>query len=251
LKQRLQKILADAGLCSRRAGERWIRDGRITLNGSIVTELGTQADPEVDAIRVDGKLLHARTGGAKIYIALNKPRGYVTTLSDPEGRPTVADLIKGVGRRVYPVGRLDFMSEGLLLLTNDGELARDLMRPGGVEKGYSVKVRGIPDRELLARLAKGIRLEGKQTLPARFRVARNSGGAGGGHNAWIEASVVEGRNRLLRRMLEAVGHPVVKLRRTRIGRLKLAKLPSGEWRPLTALEIEQLRQAVHEKVSPS
>ena len=166
---------------------------RIALNGSIVTELGTQADPEVDAIRVDGKLLHARASGTKIYIALNKPRGYVTTLSDPEGRPTVADLIKGVGRRVYPVGRLDFMSEGLLLLTNDGELARDLMRPGGVEKGYSVKVRGIPDRELLARLAQGIRLEGRKTLPARFRLARNSGGAGGGHNAWLDASVIEGR----------------------------------------------------------
>jgi pseudouridine synthase len=251
LKQRLQKILADAGLCSRRTGERWIQQGRISLNGSIVSQLGTQADPEIDAIRVDGKLLQCRDAGAKIYIALNKPRGYVTTLSDPEGRPTVADLIKGVGRRVYPVGRLDFMSEGLLLLTNDGELARDLMRPGGVEKGYSLKVRGIPDRALLARLAKGIRLEGRQTLPARFRLARSGGPGGSGNNAWIEASVIEGRNRLLRRMMESVGHPVVKLRRTRIGRLKLAKLPSGEWRPLTSLEIGQLRQAVAEKVKSS
>lgn len=234
-------MLADAGLCSRRTGERWIQAGRISLNGSVVTELGTQADPESDAIRVDGKLLHPRNPGAKIYIALNKPRGYVTTLSDPEGRPTVADLIKGVGRRIYPVGRLDFMSEGLLLLTNDGELAKDLMRPGGVEKGYRVKVRGLPSAQILSRLAKGIRLEGKQTLPARFRVV------GSGANAWIDAVVVEGRNRLLRKMLEAVGHPVVKLRRTRIARLKLGKLPSGEWRPLTAPEVEQLRQAVGEK----
>lgn len=235
--ERLQKLLARAGVCSRRAAERLIEEGRVRVNGEVVTRLGSRADPAQDVIRVDGKRI-ASPSRHKLYLMLNKPRGYVTTMSDPEGRPTVRDLIRGVRERVFPVGRLDYNSEGLLLLTNDGDLARDLMHPStSVDKTYAVKVRGRPDRPTLDRLAAGIRIDGRRTMPARLRVTAR------GDNSWLEVSVVEGRKHLVRRMLEAVGHPVLKLTRVRFGGLRLGELPRGQVRPLRADEVDRLRRA--------
>jgi pseudouridine synthase len=235
--ERLQKVLAAAGICSRRAAERLIEAGRVRVNGSVVTRLGTRVDPRRDAIEVDGEAIHSARR-RKIYLALNKPRGYVTTLSDPEGRPTVADLIRDVGVRAFPIGRLDYQSEGLLLLTNDGDLARDLMHPStGVAKTYAVKVRGRPDEASLGRLARGITLDGRRTLPSRLRLVKP------GTNSWLEVSVVEGRKHLVRRMLQAVGHPVVKLRRIRYDGIRLGRLSPGTWRHLTTAELEALREA--------
>jgi 23S rRNA pseudouridine2605 synthase len=235
--ERLQKVLAHAGLASRRAAETLITEGRVTVNGRVVTKLGTQVDPERDAIRVDGARVRSRPQ-EPLYLALHKPRGVVTTLSDPEGRPTVRDYLHGVKARVYPVGRLDYASEGLLLLTNDGALARDLMHPSrGVPKTYLAKVRGVPGPDALERLAAGIRLEGRRTLPARARVVE------GGPNAWVEITVVEGRKHQVRNMLEAVGHPVQRLRRIRYGGVELGDLRPGRLRALHPAEVARLRRA--------
>jgi pseudouridine synthase len=237
MSERLQKVLAHAGVASRRAAERLILEGRITVNGAVVTELGTKVDPERDAIKVDGKRLAAVPAG-RTYLALHKPRGVVTTLSDPEGRPTVKDYLRGIKARVYPVGRLDFASEGLLLLTDDGMLARDLMHPSrGVEKTYLVKVKGQPEPEVLTRLSRGIPLDGKRTGPARTRVVRR------GDNAWIEITIGEGRNRQVRRMFQAVGHPVQRLRRLAYGGVSLGRLPVGHLRALTEAEVAELQKA--------
>lgn len=237
MSDRLQKVLAQAGVASRRSAERLIASGRVSVNGEIVSKLGTKVDPLEDAIKVDGKRIAARPAG-RTYLLLNKPRGVVTTLSDPEGRPTVKDFLRGIKARVYPVGRLDYASEGLLLLTDDGTLARELMHPSrGVEKTYLAKVKGLPDRDALARLARGIPLDGKRTGPARVRVAR------GADNAWIEISIGEGRNRQVRRMLQAVGHPVQRLRRVAYAGVTLGRLPVGHLRPLSDAEIRELVRA--------
>jgi 23S rRNA pseudouridine2605 synthase len=234
---RLQKVLAQAGIASRRSAERLIVAGRVSVNGTIVTTLGTKVDPAEDAIKVDGKRIAARPSG-RTYLALYKPRGVVTTMSDPEGRPTVKDFLRGIKARVYPVGRLDYASEGLLLLTDDGALARELMHPSrGVEKTYLAKVKGEPDRDALSRLSRGIPLDGKRTGPARVRVAR------GGDNAWIEITIAEGRNRQVRRMLQAVGHPVQRLRRVAYGGVTLGRLPIGHHRVLIETEIAGLVRA--------
>ncbi len=238
MRERLQKTLARAGVASRRAAERLILEGRVTVNGAQVTRLGTSVDAVRDAIRVDGKRIPAPPRG-HTYLMLHKPRGYVTTLRDPEGRPTVRDLLPGVRARVFPIGRLDYQTEGLLLLTDDGNLARDLMRPASsVPKTYLAKVRGEPSRESLARLCRGIDLDGRRTRPAQACVVRR------GLNAWVEITVVEGRKRQVRRMLEAVGHPVARLRRVRYAGLGLGSLASGRFRELEAGEVEQLRRAV-------
>lgn len=236
--ERLQKVMAHAGIASRRAAERMIRDGRVSVNGTVVTELGTRVDPALDAVKIDGKRLPTPPK-THTYLLLNKPRGYVTTLSDPEKRPTVRHLLAGVAARVYPVGRLDFDSEGLLLLTDDGDLARDLMHPSsGVPKTYLAKVRGTPDAAALERIARGVRIEGRATLPARARITRR------GDNSWLEVTVIEGRNRQVRRMLEAVGHPVQRLRRTVYAGISLGALPSGAFRHLTPSEVSRLRKAI-------
>jgi 23S rRNA pseudouridine2605 synthase len=232
---RLQKFLAHAGIASRRAAERMIEEGRVTVNGSVVRTQGCRVDPARDSIKVDGKRVAAPRSG-HIYLVLNKPRGYVTTMSDPEGRPTVADLIRKIRHGVVPVGRLDLNSEGLLLLTNDGDLARDLMHPSsGVPKSYSVKVRGEPTPATLGRLRGGVRVDGRVTRPTEIRIERRGG------NAWLRVTVVEGRNHIVKRLLEAVGHPVVKLKRIRYGSLRLGRLPSGSIRPLTPAELSALR----------
>ncbi len=234
---RLQKVLAHAGVSSRRAAERLIVEGRVSVNGAIVSELGTKVDPVHDAIKVDGKRVGAAPSG-RTYLALHKPRGVVTTLSDPEGRKTVKDFLRGVKARVYPVGRLDYHSEGLLLLTDDGALARDLMHPSrGVEKTYLAKVKGQPDAEVLHRLSRGIPLDGRRTGPARVRVVRR------GDNAWIEITIGEGRNRQVRRMFQAVGHPVQRLRRLAYGGVGLGRLPVGHLRSLSEAEVAALSRA--------
>ena len=242
--ERLQKVLARAGIASRRASERLILDGRVMVNGATVTRLGTSVDPARDVVKVDGKRIPARPPTRGVLI-LNKPRGYVTTARDPEGRPTVMDLLSGIGPRVFPIGRLDFSSEGLLLLTDDGDLARDLMRPASaVQKTYLAKVRGVPARDDLARMCRGVIVEGRRTLPARARVARP------GPNAWVEVTVVEGRKHQVRLMLEAIGHPVQRLRRIRYGGIELGDLASGRFRWLTSEELARLRQAVRPARQP-
>ena len=238
--ERLQKIIAAAGIASRRKAEELISSGRVGVNGQTVTELGTKADPERDHIRVDGKLLH---GPQKhVHILLNKPKGYVTTVSDPEGRPTVMNLLTGLKARVYPVGRLDYASEGLLLLTNDGDLAARLMKAAShVPKTYLVKVSGQPDETAISRLRAGVSIpteKGRRvkTSPAKIRVIREAA------NPWYEITLMEGRNRQIRRMFEQVGHHVEKIKRVRYGPLELDVHP-GEYRLLTPQEVARLRAA--------
>ena len=238
--ERLQKIIAAAGIASRRKAEELITSGHVQVNGQVVRELGSKADPETDHVRVNGKLLH----GAQrhVYLLLNKPKGYVTTMKDPEKRPTVMDLIRGVKGRVYPVGRLDYASEGLLLMTNDGELANQLMKAAShVAKTYVVKVAGVPKEEAIAKLRAGVSIatdDGKRvkTGPAGVRVVKETA------NPWYEITLIEGRNRQIRRMFEAVGHHVEKIKRVRYGPLTL-DVPPGEYRPLSLKEIARLKSA--------
>lgn len=238
--ERLQKIIAAAGVASRRKAEELITSGRVQVNGKMVTELGTKADPEQDHIRVDGKLL--RGPERYSYIVLNKPKGYVTTVSDPEKRPTVMDLVRSVRGRVYPVGRLDWASEGLLLLTNDGELANALMKASsGVTKTYVVKVAGQPEETKLEKLRRGVSIAEKggrrvRTAPARIKLIRE------GDNPWLEVTIVEGRNRQIRKMFEEVGHHVEKIRRVQYGPLSL-DVPPGEFRSLSLEEVAKLKKA--------
>ncbi len=247
--ERLQKILAQAGVASRRHAEELIKEGRVQVNGQTVTELGTKADPLRDHIRVDGKLLQ---GAERLrYFMLNKPKGYVTTVKDPEGRPTVMEFFSKMGERLYPVGRLDYLSEGLLLVTNDGELANKLTRAAsGVEKTYLVKVSGQPSEEALDTLRQGVSIQrGKpgegqvRTAPARIRQVRQ------GENPWYEVVLIEGRNRELRKMFEEVGHYVEKIRRVGYGPLVLDVEP-GKMRELAPEEVAALRMAAEGKLKP-
>jgi 23S rRNA pseudouridine2605 synthase len=240
MSERLQKILSTAGVASRRLSEELILQGRVSVNGKTVTELGTKADPSVDEIKVDGRRI--KTEQRKRYVLLNKPRGYITSRSDPEGRPTVMELVRGVKEYIYPVGRLDYDSEGLLLLTNDGELAARLTHPRHeVEKVYEARVKGVPDERTLERLARGVPLEGRRTAPARIR-ASEPFVKGSGEQTIVEISIHEGRQRQVRKMFDAVGHPVVRLKRVRIGPLTDPEMPSGHWRELTPREIAALRR---------
>ena len=239
--QRLQKIIAAAGIASRRKAEALIAGGAVSVNGQTITELGTKADPERDSIRVNGQLL--RKAQRHVYVVLNKPKGYVTTVRDPEGRPTVMELVRGVRARVYPVGRLDFNSEGLLLLTNDGGLAAALMKAAShFPKTYLVKISGRPTAEGLAKLKSGIFISAEhgqrvKTAPAKLRLVRDA------ENPWYEITLIEGRNRQIRRMFEEIGHHVEKIKRVRYGPLEL-DIPPGEFRCLTAHEISGLKSAV-------
>jgi 23S rRNA pseudouridine2605 synthase len=239
--QRLQKILSSAGVASRRLSEELITQGRVSVNGTIVTELGTKADPSRDAIKVDGRRIKIEQ--RRVYILLNKPRGYVTTRSDPQGRPTVMDLVKGVREYVYPVGRLDYDSEGLLLLTNDGELAAHLTHPRHeVERVYEARVKGVPDDHELERLTKGIVIAGRKTSHARVSVSAVRE-TPGGRQGIIEIAIHEGRQRQVRHMFDAIGHPVVRLRRVAIGPISDDALPPGHYRELTMTELARLRRA--------
>jgi 23S rRNA pseudouridine2605 synthase len=248
--ERLQKIIAAAGVASRRKAEELITQGRVTVNGHTVTALGSKADLDVDHIKVDGKLL--RGPERHVYILLNKPKGYVTTVSDPEGRPTVMDLVKHVSARIYPVGRLDWASEGLLLLTNDGELAGKLTHASShVQKTYLVKIAGQASEEEIEKLRRGVRigarpgarrLEQVFTAPAQIRLMKEAA------NPWYEVTLIEGKNRQIRRMFEEIGHHVEKIKRVRYGPLALDVEP-GQARELTPVEVASLRRSVRPKAA--
>jgi 23S rRNA pseudouridine2605 synthase len=236
--ERLQKILSQAGIASRRASEELMLQGRVSVNGVTVRELGTRADPVADDIRVDDR--RVKSAERHRYLLLNKPPGYVTTRSDPQRRPTVMELIGGVREYVYPVGRLDFETEGLLILTNDGDLAARLTHPRHeVLRVYEVRVLGVPDQHDIDRLSKGVTIEGRRTDPARVELTP---GRHEGH-ATLRITIGEGRNRQVRRMFETIGHPVDYLRRVAIGPLRDTKLRPGQWRELTEAEVAALRKA--------
>ncbi|HUR79977.1 MAG TPA: pseudouridine synthase [Thermoanaerobaculia bacterium] len=237
--ERLQKIIAHAGFASRREAETMIREGRVTVNGKVVTELGTKADPARDHVKVDGKLITKPEDHR--YILLYKPREVMTTVDDPQGRRTVIDLIKGVRERIYPVGRLDFHSEGLILLTNDGTFANTVAHPkNGSVKTYHVKVRGVPEQRIVEKLERGITIEGKRTLPCEISRMKTTGKGDDEGNSWYEVKLREGRTRQIRRMFQAVGHPVSKLRRVAIGPLSDPRLTPGDYRELTSKEVKML-----------
>ena len=236
MQERLQKIISRAGVASRRQAEMLIQEGKVRVNGRVVTELGSKADPERDEVRVAGRLIAADQ--PRTYLLLHKPVGYVSTTNDPECRPTVLDLVHGVKERLYPVGRLDWDTSGLLLLTNDGELTHRLTHPSSeVPRTYQAKVEGIPTPEVLQKLRRGVLLDGRLTHPAQVRLLRPGPGW-----AWLEITLAEGRNRQVRRMCEAVRHPVLKLCRVALGPLQLGDLPAGRSRPLLAKELKQLRE---------
>jgi 23S rRNA pseudouridine2605 synthase len=235
--ERLQKIIAAAGVASRRNAEELITAGRVTVNGQVARELGTKADPDRDTISIDGTPLQRQRF---LYFLLHKPKGYVTTASDPQGRRTVVELMRGIRERVYPVGRLDYASEGLLLMTNDGELAQKLTKAGShVPKTYLVKVGGKPGEAELARLRAGVRItldDGRtvKTSPVEIKLVEDAA------NPWYEVVLIEGRNRQIRRMFEQIGFRVEKIKRVKLGLLTL-DVPPGKYRELTRREVEMLK----------
>ena len=241
MQQRLQKLIAAAGIASRRHAEELITAGYVTVNGKLITELGAKADPDRDHIKVKGKLINSQLQRReKVYVLLNKPKGYLTSLSDPEDRPLVIDLLPPSLGRIHPVGRLDFNTEGLLILTNDGEFTNVITSAKNqVPKIYRVKVKGIPSDKAIDRLRRGITIdEGERAAPVEIRKVRRSES-----NAWFEVVLHEGRNQQIRRMFDAIGHSVVKLARTGIGSVTDERLRTGEWRMLTTPEVKKLMKA--------
>lgn len=237
MEKRLQKILSEMGIASRRKAEELIQEGRVTVNGQMAT-LGTKADAARDHIKLDGKLLIRPE--PKVYLMFHKPKGVVTTLHDPEGRPTIKDFLKGIKYRVYPVGRLDYDSEGLLLLTNDGDFAHAVLHPSKeIAKTYLVKVKGLPEDARIEKLRTGVRLSDGLTAPARVKKVRATE-----NNAWLEMTIHEGRNRQIRRMCKTVGHPVIKLKRIKINGIDLGDISTGEYRYLTGPEIARIKKEV-------
>lgn len=238
--ERLQRIIAHAGLASRRQAEQWILEGRITVNGRRVRELGTRADAARDSIRVNGRELPL--AASRVYLAFHKPAGVITTMRDTEGRPSVADYLRAGGQPpgVVPAGRLDYATSGLLLLTNDGDLAHRLTHPRyGVRKTYEVKLSGAPSEAQLERLRRGVKLDDGKTAPAEVRVLRRLK-----QKVWLAVELREGRYREIRRMVEAVGHTVERLVRSRFGPIALGHLGRGEIRPLTEAEVNRLKREV-------
>ncbi|MCA1565061.1 MAG: rRNA pseudouridine synthase [Acidobacteria bacterium] len=245
MEERLQKLIAAAGLASRRHAEEMIAAGEVTVNGKLVTEPGTKADPSRDHIKVRGRLINPLLEAReKVYVLLNKPRGYLASLSDPEERPLVTELVPASLGRLHPVGRLDFNTEGLLILTNDGDLTNYVTAArNGVAKVYEVKVKGVPPEEAVERLRRGIRLDdGTLTAPAQVTHAGETG-----TNAWFQVILHEGRNQQIRRMFDAIGHSVLKLRRTRIGDLQDERLAVGAWRLLHPAEVARLKPRAAKK----
>lgn len=240
--ERLQKVIAKAGIASRRHAEELILDGRVQVNGAVVTQLGTKVDIAKDHVKVNGKRIQVEP--YKIYLLLNKPRGYITSVHDPEGRPTVMDLIPEIKERVYPIGRLDYDSEGLLLLTNDGDLAGALMHPSsGIEKTYWVKVKGHLTEEKIKKVAQGgLSLPGGKSAPARVRALRKTS-----EHDWVEIILHEGKRRQIRMMIEKIGHDVLKLKRVGYAFLELGDLPPGDYRRLTPSEVKGLKALVNKR----
>jgi pseudouridine synthase len=245
MEQRLQKLIATAGIASRRHAEELIVAGRVTVNGAVVKELGSKADPDRDHIKVNGKLINSRLKSRdKVYVLLNKPRGYLSSVADPEGRPLVTELLPPQLGRLYPVGRLDFNTEGLLLLSNDGDFTNYVTAARNrVEKVYEVKVKGVPSDGAIARLRKGVTFDdGTRTAPAQITKLGETQ-----TNAWYEVLLHQGRNQQVRRMFELVGHSVLKLRRVRIGFLTDENLKPGYWRLLSATEVARLTKPRQKK----
>lgn len=231
--ERLQKVLAAAGVCSRRQAEKLISDGRVTVDGQVVNTLGSKVDPAQQEIKVDGRSLD-RSG--LVYYLLNKPRGYVTTMADPQGRPLVTSLLKGVKARVFPVGRLDIDTSGALILTNDGDLTQKVLHPSNeINRTYRALVIGRPSEAKLDALRQGILLEGRKTWPASLKVVGNER-----DSTTIEITIHEGRKRQVRKMFAAIGHPVRELARTAYAKLELGNLPIGQFRELTQKDLEKL-----------
>lgn len=245
MQERLQKLISQAGVASRRAAEELIKGGDVTVNGEIVTELGTKADPEKDHIKVRGKLINTRLQNREqAYVLLNKPKGYLSSVSDPEGRKVVTDLVKGFGK-LHPVGRLDFNTEGLIILTNDGEFTNKVAASKKIPKVYEVKVKGLPTEVAVNKLRRGVRLEdGFKTAPADIRNLRPTD-----KNGWYQVTLYEGHNQQIRKMFDSIGHSVVKLRRISIGPVTDAGLKVGDFRKLTPQEVDQLKtgQSASEK----
>jgi 23S rRNA pseudouridine2605 synthase len=237
--ERLQKLIAQAGIASRRAAERLILNGEVSVNGEIVTELGTKADPERDHIKVRGKLINPMLAQREnVYVLVNKPKGYLSSVADPEGRKLVTDLVKGFGK-LHPVGRLDYNTEGLIILTNDGKFTNTVAGSKKIPKVYSVKVKGIPTEVAIRKLARGVRLDdGFKTAPADIKALKPTD-----RNGWYEVTLFEGHNQQLRKMFDSIGHSVVKLRRVRIGSIADAGLPPGKYRTLTPDEVRSLMPA--------
>ena len=242
MEERLQKIIANVGIASRRKAEELILTGFVTVNGKTIKELGTKANPERDHIKVRGKLINAKISHKeKIYILLNKPVGYLSSTSDPKKRPLVTDLAGEFRSQVHPVGRLDFNSEGLILLSNDGDFTNLIAHATSkIPKRYEVKIKGQPNEQQVERLRRGITIEGRKTAPAEIKLVEQSK-----TNAWYEVTLYEGRNQQIRKMFDAVGHSVIKLRRLGIGFLSLQKekLKLGQYRLLTAVEVQKFFQA--------
>jgi 23S rRNA pseudouridine2605 synthase len=241
MEERLQKLIAAAGIASRRHAEELIEAGEVTVNGEVVRELGTKADPARDHIKVRGRLINPLLESREnVYVLLNKPRGYLTALSDPEGRPLVSELVPQALGRLHPVGRLDFNTEGLLILTNDGDLTNYVTSARNhVEKVYEVKVKGVPPEQQIERLRRGVRLEdGARTAPARITKAGETK-----TNAWYEVILREGQNQQIRRMFDLINHSVIKLRRIRIGPITAEGILIGQWRHLTPVEVKRLKAA--------
>jgi 23S rRNA pseudouridine2605 synthase len=240
MQERLQKLIAQAGIASRRRAEELIEAGMVTVNGEIVTEPGTKADPERDHIKVGGKLINPKfENRERVYVLLNKPKGVLSSAADPEGRKLVTDLVKGFGK-LFPVGRLDFNTEGLIILTNDGEFSNKVASSKTVPKVYEVKVKGIPNENAISKLRRGVRLEdGFKTAPAEIKELKATE-----KNGWFEVTLYEGHNQQIRKMFDAIGHSVVKLRRIAIGSLKEDKMPSGAYRLLGPDEIKMIFKPV-------
>ncbi|MBF0568860.1 MAG: rRNA pseudouridine synthase [Nitrospirae bacterium] len=246
MEERLQKIIASSGLTSRRKAEEMILEGRVTVNGKAAV-IGMKADVEKDHIKVDGKLLNPKIGQRRVYIKFNKPDEVVTTMTDPEGRPTVADYFAGAGHRAYPVGRLDYHTEGLLLLTNDGDLAYHILHPAKkIPKTYQVKVKGDISDVDLDKLRRGVRLEDGVTAPAGIKRMRSKDTVS---NTWLEMTIYEGRKRQIRRMFTYVKHPVAKLKRVAINGITLGNLKPGQWAYLTQEELYAIFKEVGMKNS--
>jgi len=242
MEQRLQKLIAAAGIASRRHAEELITSGRVTVNGKIVDALGARADPETDHIKVNGRLINPQLKPRdKVYVLLNKPKGYLSSLADPKGRPLVTDLVPQALGRLHPVGRLDFNTEGLLLLTNDGDFTNYVTSArNNISKVYRVKLKGIPSENAIKRLRSGIRLDdGHRTAPAEIRHLEKTK-----TNAWFEVTLHQGRNQQVRRMFDAIGHSVLKLSRICIGPIDDSKLKTGEWRLLKPGEVRKFYRAV-------
>ena len=243
MQERLQKIIAQAGICSRREAEQLITEGRVTINGKIADQLGVKADKSSDHIKVDGKLLKVQDSHR--YLLVNKPKGVITSVTDPEGRTTIMDVLKGIDARVYPVGRLDFQTEGAILLTNDGDLANRLLSPKSkCPKTYLVKVFGLPDEKDLSRVQRGVTIDGTRYGSCKVEVLRP------GNNSWLKVILHEGKNQQIKRVFEFIGHPVSKLKRIGFAFLTSKGLKSGAWRELREVEVERLKRGDYQPLVP-